>query len=134
MVSIRKSSDGVPTDSPVILENQIALKVTPRDNRKGRHTLLVLPGTVMTVEKISDDASMLREVEEAKAEKITTLTSTAVEQVTTTPGNTLRFDTPPTISSAGRIRHNIRLMFRLHQPLYDVSYLMALLYFIGSVV
>ncbi|KAF2225661.1 hypothetical protein BDZ85DRAFT_257873 [Elsinoe ampelina] len=120
--------------APIVLENQIALKVTPRDNRKGRHTLLVLPGTVLTAEKMPDDASMLKEMEEAKQGQLTTLAESTVQQVVSSPGNTLRFDTPSSRATARRILQNIRLMFRLHQPLYDVSYLIAFLYFIGSVV
>ncbi|KAG8630971.1 hypothetical protein KVT40_000111 [Elsinoe batatas] len=134
MASSETAAGRLSVAAPIVLENQIALKVTPRDNRKGRHTLLVLPGTVLTAEKLSDDADMLKEMEEAKQGQLTTLAESTVQQVASSPGNTLRFNTPSSHATIRHILHNIRLMVRLHQPLYDISYLIAFLYLIGSVV
>lgn len=131
MATSSASSSASTKSDPVILEHQIALKVTARDNRKGRHTLLVLPGTKVKPEIPDEKTGIITGDQEERA---TAVIETSVAQITTTPGAVLRFETPPPTTSWRRIGRNVQLMFRLHQPFYDISYLLAFLAAIGSVI
>ncbi|PNS19333.1 hypothetical protein CAC42_2510 [Sphaceloma murrayae] len=106
-----------PKDGIVVMENQIALKVTPRDNRKGRHTLLVLPGTELDVEEATQErAAIMNAMAEVKEEA----RKDSIAGPVIGPGTIMRFQTPPAVTSWRRILQVIQMMFCVHQPLYDV--------------